>query len=278
MALRSVRPFVVVVASITVLFSAVGATSSAAATRTPIGEAVASPVVKVSPSTRLIDRETVTVTTKRFDPYTRLATVQCRRGASGAGGCDLSTIVYVWSDKHGAVTLRRHVRRLITVGQTLIDCGGRRGCILRVGTVTKPKQAGSQTIFFNPKVPPMVPKANRRPVNAVITYKDGDCTMQYEFGTSNSTAFADVRAIRENIGDICLINSQVVAKRGPTILISQPSLFSCGANTTRRCSSPSYMSWRQSTIPYATGFGAHINVIEIRNRKPHNHSFSVSAF
>jgi len=277
MLIRPIWVFVTVL-SITVLFLAADLTSSSAATNSPTSAAVASPIVKASPSTRLVDFQIVTVTAIHFSPNARLATLECRRGASGARGCDLSTIVYVWSNKHGAFTLRRHVRRLITVGQTLIDCGGRRGCLLGVGNVTNPKQGDSHTVFFNPKIPAVLPKANKRPVNTVINYQDGDCAVQYEFGTIYGTAYAKVRAVRESIGDICLIQSQVVAQRGPTILISRSSLFSCGANTKSACSSPAYRAWRQSTVPYASGFGAHFNVIEIRNRKPHRHDFSVSAF
>jgi hypothetical protein len=264
--------------SIAALSSTVDVATSSAATDTPTEAAVSSPIVRASPSTRLIDFQVVTVTALHFSPNARLATLECRRGASGSGGCDLSTIVYVWSNANGGFTLRRHVRRLITVGQTLIDCAGRRGCLLGVGNVANPKQGESHTVFFNPMVPAALPKANRRPVNTVITYKDGDCTMQYQFGTIYGTAYAKVRAVRESIGDICLIQSQVVAQRGAAILISRSSLFSCGANTRRACSSAAYTTWRQSTIPYATGFGAHVNVIEIRGRKPHRHDFSVSAF
>jgi len=277
MLIRTVLVFVIALI-VGVVFAAADLTTSSASTNPRTAAAVAPPIVEASPNTRLIDLQIVTVTAKHFSPNTRIATLECRRGASGAGGCDLNTIVYVWSNKHGAFTLRRHVRRLITVGQTLIDCAGRRGCLLGVGNVTKPKQGDSHTIFFNPKIPAVLPKANKRPVNIVITYKDGDCTLQYEFGTIYGTAYAKVRAVRENIGDICLVQSQVVAQRGPTILISRSSLFSCGANTKSACSSPAYTTWRQSTIPYATGFSAHVNVIEIRNRKPHRHGFSVSAF
>jgi hypothetical protein len=278
MFVRTVRVLAIAL-SIAALFSAVDlTTSSAATTNLPTAAAVAPPGVQASPSTQLVDLQIVTVTAEHFSPNARLATVECRRGASGAGGCDLSTIVYGWSNKHGAVTLRRRVRRLITVGQTVIDCAGRAGCLLGVGNVTNPKQRESHNVFFNPKIPAVLPKANKRAVNTVITYQDHDCTMQYEFGAIYGTAYAKVRAVRESIGDICLIQSQVVAQRGPTILISRTSLFSCGANTKRVCSSPAYTTWRQSTIPFATGFSAHVNVIEIRNRKPHRHGFSVSAF
>lgn len=277
MLIRRLWVFVIAL-SIAMLCSAVNLTTSSAATNSSTGAAVASPIVKASPSTRLVDFQIVTVTAKHFSPSARLATLECRRGASAPGGCDLSTIVYVWSNNLGAFTLRRHVRRLITVGQTLIDCGGRRGCLLGVGNVTNPRQEDSHAVFFNPRIPAVLPKANKRPVNTVINYKDGDCTVQYEFGTRDGTAYTNVRAVRESIGDICLIQSQVVARRGPTILISRSSLFSCGANTKSACSSSAYTTWRQSTVPDATGFGAHVNVIEIRNRKPHRHGFSVSAF
>ena len=98
----------------------------------------------------------MTVTGSGFSANVQIGTVECRPGATGEADCDLGTLVYVQSDQHGAFTLSRYVRRLISVGGRTIDCGAVKGCIVGAGNVSNLKQANGQTIFFNPKIPPKV--------------------------------------------------------------------------------------------------------------------------
>ena len=137
--------------------SAFGVASSGAATGSPPNATAALPVVKVSPSTGLVDLQKVTVTGSGFSVNVQIGTVECRPGATGEADCDLGTLVYVQSDQHGKFTLSRYVRRLISVGGKTIDCGAAKGCIVGAGNVSNLQQASGQTIFFNPKIPPKVP-------------------------------------------------------------------------------------------------------------------------
>ncbi len=164
MAFRSVRRRMSIVAvSAALAVSAFGVATSGAAIGASPTATVALPVVKVSPTTGLVDLQNVTVTGSGFSDNVQIGTVECRAGATGEGDCDLGTLVYVQSDQHGKFTLTRYVRRLISVGGKTIDCGAAKGCILGAGNVANLKQASGQTIFFNPKIPPKVAKITVSP-------------------------------------------------------------------------------------------------------------------
>src|SRR5579863_6931882 len=117
MPLRSVRRRMSLVGvSAARAVSALGVGSSGAATTATINATAALPVVKVSPSTGLVDLQNVTVTGSGFSANVQIGTVECRPGAIGEADCDLGTLVYVQSDQHGSFTLSRYVRRLFLVG------------------------------------------------------------------------------------------------------------------------------------------------------------------
>jgi hypothetical protein len=163
-----------------VMVSTAGVAASGAATRGSTGAAVAVPVVKVSPSTGLVDLQKVTVTGSGFRANAQIATVECRLGATGAAGCDLGTLIYDQTDKHGAFTVIRYVRRLIFVNGKTIDCGAAAGCQLGAGDVSTQKGA-SQTIFFNPKIPPKI---------ATITVSPSTLLVDHQLVTVSGKSFA----------------------------------------------------------------------------------------
>jgi len=166
-----------VAVSATLAVSALGVGSSAAAT----AATAALPVVKVSPSTGLVDLQKVTVTGSGFSANVQIGTVECRPGATGEPDCDLGTLVYAQSDQHGTFTLSRYVRRLISVGGKTIDCGSPKGCILGAGDVSNLQQANGQTIFFNPKIPPKV---------ATITVSPNTMLADHQLVTVTGNGFA----------------------------------------------------------------------------------------
>jgi hypothetical protein len=120
------------------------------------GAAAAAPVVKVSPSKGLVDLQKVTISGTGFSANIQLGSAECRPGALAEADCDLGTVVYAQTDQHGAFTLVRYVRRLITVAGKKVDCGAAVGCIIGAASVANLKQDGGQKIFFNPKIPPKV--------------------------------------------------------------------------------------------------------------------------
>lgn len=165
MAVGSVRRRVLLVALVGALgVSTLGVPSSA-------GAVAALPVVKVSPSTGLVDLQNVTVTGTGFAARVQIGTVECRPGALSEPDCDLGTLVYAQADQHGKFTLHRPVRRLISVGGKTTDCGAAKGCIIGAGNVTNLKQANGQTIFFNPKVPPKVATITVSPPTKLVDHQ-----------------------------------------------------------------------------------------------------------
>ena len=164
MALRSGRSWMTLAAVIATLTVPVlgGASADAAA---------ALPVVKVSPSTGLADLQQVTVTGTGFSPSVQIGIVECGPGALVEADCDLSTAVLLQADKHGAFTVKRYVRRLISVAGKKIDCGAAAGCIVGAGNIGNLKEANGQTIFFDPKIPPKVPKVTVTPNTNLIDHQ-----------------------------------------------------------------------------------------------------------
>src|SRR5438067_8788532 len=149
-----------------VALAAVGMGGSGAATGT-----VALPVVTVTPSTNLVDLQQVTVTGSGFSANAQIATVECRSGALNVADCDLATLVYTQSDANGAFTLSRYVRRLIAVSAAKVDCGAPAGCILGAGNIANLSEANGQAIFFNPNIPPKVPKITVTPHTALVDHQ-----------------------------------------------------------------------------------------------------------
>lgn len=181
MAFRSVRRMLLVTFSAALAVSAFGVGRSGAAIGAAPTATAALPVVKVSPSTGLVDLQTVTVTGSGFSANVQVGTVQCRPGATGEADCDLGTLVYAQSDQHGTFTLRRYVRRLFSVGGKTIDCGAAKGCILGAGNVGNLKQASGQTISFNPKIPPKI---------ATITVSPNSKLADHQLVTVSGKGFA----------------------------------------------------------------------------------------
>jgi len=155
----------VVAVSTTVAISALGVGTSGAATSVSPQAAVA-PVVTVSPSTGLVDLQKVTMTGSGFGANAAVDTIECASGTSNLAKCDIGTVVSIVADKHGAFTLRRYVRRLITLGFTTgrtIDCAAKAGCALVALTGTNVTAPNAPSIFFDPKIPPKVPTITATP-------------------------------------------------------------------------------------------------------------------
>ena len=80
------------------------------------------PTIAVSPHAGLVDLQKVLLVGSHFSRNALVGTVECSSSAVDESGCDLSTLVYGNADSKGALTLRRYVRRIITVGAGPIDC------------------------------------------------------------------------------------------------------------------------------------------------------------
>ncbi len=135
---------------------------------------ITSPVVKVSPSTGLVDLQNVTMTGARFGADAAVDTIECSTATFSPTTCDVGTLVSVVADKHGTFTLKRYVRRVITLELTTtsrtVDCAIKVGCTL-VALTTAPGTQPSAAIFFNPKVPPKVPTITVTPNTKLVDHQ-----------------------------------------------------------------------------------------------------------
>lgn len=190
-------------------FSAVLAISGlGTATGVDAGAAVALPVVKVSPSTGLVDLQNVTVKGSGFSPSVQIGTVQCQSTAVGEADCDLGTLVYVQSDAHGNINLSRYVRRLIGVRGKKIDCGAAKGCILGAGNVSNLKEANGQTIFFNPKIPAKVATVTVAPATKLVDHQLVTVSGKGFAPATNVSLFECVTHPPTGLGQVCSYATQ----------------------------------------------------------------------
>jgi len=116
------------------------------------------PTVAVTPSTQLVDLQSVLVVGSDFSPNATIASVECAPGAVTVDNCDLSTAVYANADANGAFTSNRVVRRLIEVGGSTVDCAAPTGCILGAGNIANYAESSGMAISFDPSKPPVTTK------------------------------------------------------------------------------------------------------------------------
>jgi hypothetical protein len=135
---------------------ALGPTAAGAATAA--GNTI-TPTVTVTPSTNLIDFQTVHVAGKNFPSSDAIATIQCIGAATNASGCDLSTLFETRSSSTGSFAIDRLVFRLLTIpgpsGPIQYDCAKAPGaCIMAGADIANQTDAAAVPLSFNPKVPP----------------------------------------------------------------------------------------------------------------------------
>jgi len=105
----------------------------------------------------------------------------------------------------------------------------------------------------------------KQPVNTLLTIRDQNCLIKYQFGTIYGVAYAKARVVETFHGRTCTLRSQVVATKHSKVTNGQWSGWSDS-------------SWRQSTLTKATGFGAHFNVIQYYVHQSTTNMINVSAF
>ena len=155
----------------------------------PIGDAT----IAVTPSTDLVDRQTVTVTGEGFGPSTSFGAAQCDPSVgpnAGTDVCDLSTATITTTDSSGHVQLTMDVRRIITVQGRDVDCA-LEPCTVGAATLsggTTPIEAASAPISFDPNVP-AIPR-----LTIELTVEDATASAMTGTATCNREAEAFVEA------------------------------------------------------------------------------------
>jgi hypothetical protein len=128
-------------------------TPTAAGAATAAGRAK-NPTLSVTPSTGLVDYQTVHVVGLNFPANGSIPTAECVKGTTGEAGCDLSTLSFSTASASGSFMLDQFVHRiLITLSNTRTDCAKAPGsCVL--AAEGGPTGIISVPLSFNPKVPP----------------------------------------------------------------------------------------------------------------------------
>ncbi len=88
------------------------------------------PTLTATPSTNLLDGQSITVSGANYNPDEPVAIVECQAGATSVGGCDPTTLQAVTADQTGSISGPYEVTRVINPSGTPIDCAGADACVL----------------------------------------------------------------------------------------------------------------------------------------------------
>jgi hypothetical protein len=112
-------------------------------------------LVTVTPSTGLVDGQSVSVSASGYTPGAGLAVLECAVGAASESDCDLSTVAYVNADATGAVSTAYGVFREIFTANDAggLDCAPSQ-CVLVVANIGNQSEAASAELGFDASVPP----------------------------------------------------------------------------------------------------------------------------
>jgi hypothetical protein len=136
------------------LFAALAAATAPSAAEPATPQAAA---ITVTPSTGLVQGDTVTVAGTGFPAATMLGVIQCIPG-TGVESCNTNTLAYVTTNGSGAFSMTFTPRRILRVAGVNHDCSTLGECRIGVGTV--PDGSGGTAdadIRFDPSVPPPPP-------------------------------------------------------------------------------------------------------------------------
>ncbi len=106
-----------------------------------------------------------------------------------------------------------------------------------------------------------------KPINTVLSVTKDACTIQYEFGSIYGAAYAKVRTVKVEPGFHCSVRIQAVAIRGHTLVNGHWATWAWDT-----------AGWTQSTLPFATGAGAHVEMTAYYVNHSTSDSLTVSAF
>ena len=126
--------------------------------------------VTVTPSTGLVDQQTVTVHISGFPPNDQVAAVECTSDAltQGINACAIGqNEVSFQTGADGSAQTTFKVSRLLESGGSPVDCDqSPNRCLIGVGAFNDYSVSGGQAISFKPGLPP-IPKPN---AIALVTY------------------------------------------------------------------------------------------------------------
>jgi hypothetical protein len=134
----------------------------------------ATPGVTVTPSTGLVNFQTVTIAGSGFTPGVAVGWSECKHNGSGsAADCDTGNTGFTIPDASGSFSAPFTVRRIIDTANGMVDCASApEACTVGAGTVTQPSaQSANVPISFDPNAP--LPPPPTLTVDPVIGLHDG---------------------------------------------------------------------------------------------------------
>jgi hypothetical protein len=154
----------------------------------------AAPVGTVTPSTNLIEGQTVHVAASGFAADASIAIIECEQGALDANGCDLGTLFTTSADSTGHVSEDVQVFRLISTGNSPdgVDCANS-SCVLGVADFSDISVAVGIPLSFDPNGPLPTPLEVSATVKSGQFDKAGNITVKGVV-TCNQAAEVDLEA------------------------------------------------------------------------------------
>jgi hypothetical protein len=178
-----------------------------AAPSTPSGAAEpnvpAAAAVTATPSTGLVQGDTVTVAGTGFPANTSVAVIQCIPG-TGVETCSYSTLTYVTTNGSGAFSTSFTPKRILVVGLTAYDCADPGQC--RIGAGVPPDGAAGSAyteIQFDPSVPPPPPPTITATPDTGLLDNDSVVVEGQGFGADEYVSLAQCSTPLTTLGSNC---------------------------------------------------------------------------
>ncbi len=130
------------------------------------------PVLTVTPTTDLLDRQSVTVTGSGFPAESPVGVVECLDPPTwNPTNCNLRNVGFTFTEADGSFSLTYQVRRLLRTDGATTDCADLGACVIAAG-VNDPTDGAAVSIQFDGSVPlPPPPTVTVAPTTDLL---DGD--------------------------------------------------------------------------------------------------------
>jgi hypothetical protein len=107
------------------------------------------PTVTATPSTGLVDGQSITISGTGFTPNVQVAAAECGAGTVGTQSCDLGNVVYGTSDGSGDASISFTVHASLSTATGTIDCTtGAGACVVGLANLNDLSEANGAPLTF----------------------------------------------------------------------------------------------------------------------------------
>src|SRR5439155_2916746 len=108
----------------------------------------------VTPSTDLVNHQTVTVAGSGFSPSVAIGWAECKNGGSGQNDCDLNNVGYSTTDATGVFSASYTVHRIMHTANGDADCASApEACTIGAAKISDYSESAGTPISFDPSIP-----------------------------------------------------------------------------------------------------------------------------